>query len=208
MAIARYATALFERAREADLAGVDRLVELLGRAITGEPVQGAPRAVRAMARQHRARAWPPDGLARLHLEARRRAVASDAETEEAAEAAARELGGTAVELLLGAPAPASVDLFAGALLRLSSLLRTATDPDGTRAECARLRPDLLGVGRDLVELPHAWQRPATYLLLASLHLLTELEDADRLARPLRIAWTRRVTLYAKARWRGLDSFGD
>jgi hypothetical protein len=204
---------LFDRARAADLAGIDRLAGLLGRALTGEPVQGAPRSVRSMARRHRSRAWPMDGLARLHREARRRAGRSGRESAETREAAARELGGAVTELLLGAPAPVSVDLCAGALLRLAGLLGPTADRDATRSigeECARLRPDLLGVARDLVRLPDAWQRPVTYLLLASLHLLTELEDrgADSLGKPLRIAWSRRVALYAKARWRGLDSFGD
>lgn len=242
-AVGRYGAELFARARSdsrhqddrdrsARLAAIDRLAELLGRALAGEPVQGAPPAVRAMAREDRARAWPTDALARLHLAARRRAVFPREPTPETTAAAARELGGALAETLLGAPAPVSVDAFAGALLRLGMLLRLGdelehgrcplpasdlADPEdrdlralvaAVREECSRLRPELLGVARDLVVLPEAWKRPSAYLLLASLHLLTELEEADSglLDRPPRIGWHRRWALFAKARWWGLDSF--
>lgn len=243
-AVGRYGADLFERAQSGDarqdddrnraarLASIDRLADLLGRALSGEPVQGAPPSVRAMAREDRLRPWPTHALARLHLAARRRAVFPREPTPETAAAAAGELGGALVAAFLGAPAPVSVDAFAGALLRLGGLLRLGAELDqgrcplpaselprpedrnfravvsAVRAECSRLRPELLGVARDLVTLPAAWKRPSAYLLLASLHLLTELEEADSrlLDRPPRIARHRRWALYAKARWLGLDSF--
>jgi phytoene/squalene synthetase len=69
-------------------------------------------------------------------------------------------------------------------------------------ECARLRPRLLRAPRGLVELPPGYRRASIFCLLASLRLLTGIEDSegDLLKKPPQLGVLARLGLLTRARW--------
>ena len=69
-------------------------------------------------------------------------------------------------------------------------------------ECARLRPRLLRAPRGLVELPPGYRRATIFCLLASLRLLTGIEDSegDLLKKPPQLGVLARLGLLTRARW--------
>lgn len=69
-------------------------------------------------------------------------------------------------------------------------------------ECARLRLRLMRAPRGLVELPPGYRRAAVFCLLASLRLLTGLEDGgpEVLRTPPQIGLGSRLALLSRARW--------
>ena len=189
-----------------------------------------------MAAAHRRRPWPPEALDEIVTTARRRAVTPRPETRRDGFASAMRLGAALACAQLGAPQPPEVARFAGALLRLALIQRLGAEieagrcclaledlgddvaggsakPDlrqivrAVRGQCQRMRPDLLAIGKAFADLPDAYRQPVAYLLLASLRLLAELEDADSpfLDRPPTIGRLTRLRLLLRARRGGVAS---
>lgn len=198
-----------------------------------------PQALRAMTAVHRRCPWPPEALDEITTTARRRAVTPRPETRREGFASALRLGAALACAQLGAPQPPEVARFAGALLRLALLQRLGAELDAgrcclaledleddvsggsakpdlrqivaaVRGQCQRLRPDLLAIGKALADLPPVYQQAATYLLLAGLRLLAELEETDSpfLADPPRIGRVTRMLLLLRARRGGVSSLSD
>ncbi len=74
--------------------------------------------------------------------------------------------------------------------------------EAVHRECARLRRRLLRAPRGLVEIPAGYRRAAVFCLLASLRLLTALEDGgpEILETPPQLGLLSRIGLLARARW--------
>ena len=74
--------------------------------------------------------------------------------------------------------------------------------EAVQRECGRLRQRLLRAPRGLVELPPGYRRAAVFCLLASLRLLTGLEDGgpEVLDAPPQLGVFERLGLLARARW--------
>ncbi len=192
-----------------------------------------------MVTAHRRRPWPPEALDEIATTARRRAVTPRPETRREGFASALRLGAALACAQLGAPQPPAVARFAGALLRLSMIQRLGAEmeagrcclsledladdlavgsakPDlravvrAVRGQCQRMRPDLLAIGKALADLPTAYRQPVSYLLLASLRLLAELEDTDSLflVRPPTLGRLTRLRLLLRARRGGVASLAD
>lgn len=200
---------------------------LTGRAGLGSDVAGElPAPVRLMGLEHRRRPWPREALAELAAAARHRATTPRLETRREWFSAALRFAAALASAQLGSAQPPEVACFAAALVRLSMLQNLGAElaagrcplsieelpsegekPDlravvgAVRHECSRLRPDLLAVGKALPTLPGAYQRATSYLLLAGLRLLAELEDADSLmlTDPPRLGPVTRALLLLKAR---------
>lgn len=194
----------------------------------GESSTGLPESQLQLAGCHRERPFPREALARLVSAAFDRAQSPRWATPEAAAAAAERCGAALAEAQLGEPVSAALERFAGALVRLSLLqnlgaelasgrcpLPTSELPEAgprpdlratvraVRVECRALRPRLLGVAPALVELPRGYDKAGTFLLLAALRLLSELEDADSefLVRPPRLGrWTVRKLQWKATVW--------
>lgn len=226
-----YAFTLFDFARQRGVEG-ERLAQInrweftLETALGGQPV-GQPVFVR-MAREQRRRAWPPEALDEIAACARRRATRPRPATPEEADADAERLARAVATALLGESPPDEVNAFAGALVRLRSLQNLGSEVQGKRIplalselpddwgedpspqrlfeaaqrECLRLRPRLLRAPRGLLDLPAGHRRAAVFCLLASLRLLTQIEDGDAglLETPPQLGVMSRLGLLARARW--------
>jgi hypothetical protein len=200
------------------------------------PAERPPRPVLAMAAAHRRRPWPPEALAEIATTARRRAVTPRPETRREGFASAMRLGAALACAQLGAPQPPEVARFAGALLRLALIQRLGAEIEAgrcclaledlgddvtggaakadlreivraVRGQCQRMRPDLLAIGKAFADLPDSYRQPLAYLLLASLRLLAELEDADSpfLVQPPTLGRLTRLRLLMRARRGGVAS---
>ena len=211
------------------LAQINRWELTLETVLSGQPV-GQPIFVR-MAREQRRRAWPTPALDDLTACARRRVLRNRPATPEEADAEAARLARAVASALTGQEPPGEVNDFLGALVRLRTLQLvggevarnrwpiptselpddwsvTGSRPDPQRlleavqSECARLRPRLMRAPRGLVELPPGYRRAAIFCLLASLRLLTGLEDggAEVLETPPQLGVLSRIGLLARARW--------
>jgi phytoene/squalene synthetase len=212
------------------LAQINRWQFTLELALSGQPV-GQPIFVR-MAREQKRRAWSTEGLDALLACARRRATRPRPATPEDAKASAERLAQAVATAVLGKAPPAEVSAFLGALLRIRVLQTLGAeldrnrhpiaaselpdtwsitpkgrpDPqrvvDVVRRECARLRPLLLRAPRGLVDLPAGYRRGSIYCLLASLRLLTAIEESatDLLTAPPQLGLTARLGLLLRARW--------
>lgn len=211
------------------LAQINRWEMTLETVLTGQPV-GQPIFVR-MAREQRRRAWPAPALDDLAACARRRVLRPRPVTPAEADADATRLARAVAAALLGQEPPGEISDFLGALVRLRTLQLvggevgrnrfplpvselpddwsvTGGRPDPQRLleavhrECARLRPRLMRSPRGLVELPPGHRRAAVFCLLASLRLLTGLEDGglEVLQSPPQLGVLSRVGLLARARW--------
>lgn len=195
---------------------------------------GLPGAQLRLATCHRERPFVREALARLVSAALDRALTPRFESPQAARAAAERLGGALAEAQLGEPVSEALVGFTGALVRLSLLQNLGAHlaagrcplpsselptpgprPDlratvrAVRNECRELRRQLLGVAPALVDLPAGYDKACTFLLLAALRLLSELEEADSdfLDRPPRLgSWTVRKLLW-RAKRRGLGAVG-
>lgn len=209
------------------LAQINRWELTLETVLSGQPV-GQPIFVR-MAREQRRRAWPVRALDDLTACARRRAVRPRPATPAEADADATRLARTVAAALLGQEPPGEVSDFLGALVRLRTLQLvgaevgrnrfsipaselpddwsvTASRPDprklldAVHRECARLRRRLLRAPRGLVELPPGYRRAAVFCLLASLRLLTGLEEGglEVLEKPPQLGVFARLGLLARA----------
>ncbi|MFL6202676.1 MAG: hypothetical protein ACJ76J_26185 [Thermoanaerobaculia bacterium] len=226
-----YAFTLFDFARQRGVEG-ERLAQInrweftLEAVLGGQPV-GQPVFVR-MAREHRRRAWPAEALDEIAACARRRATRPRPDTPEQADADAERLARAVATALLGQAPPGEVNAFAGALVRLRSLQSLGSEVQGKRnplavsempddwtgdaspqrffeaaqRECLRLRPRLLRAPRGLLDLPAGYRRAAVFCLLASLRLLTQIEDGDAglLETPPQLGVMSRLGLLARARW--------
>ena len=200
----------------------------LAAALAGD-ADGQPVFLR-MAREQKRRPWPEAGLTGLGACARQRAARPRPETPEQANADAETLARAAATVLLGAPPPGEVITFAGALVRLWTLqvlgsevrekrcplpvseLPHAEDGEAepppeqliaaAQRECQRLRPRLLRAPRGMVSLPPGYRRAAMFALLASLRLVTRLEDGgpELLQAPPKLGPVSRIGLLARARW--------
>lgn len=226
-----YTFTLFDFARQRGVEGerlsqINRWVFTLETALGGEPV-GQPVFVR-MAREHRRRAWFVEALDEIANCARRRATRPRPATPEEADADAERLARAVVTALLGKAPPEEVNEFAGALVRLRVLQGLGAEVQGRRnplavsempdelgedpdprklfaaaqRECHRLRPRLLRAPRGLLDLPAGYRRAAVFCLLASLRLLTQIEDGDAglLQTPPQLGVMSRLGLLARARW--------
>lgn len=212
------------------LAQINRWQFTMESVLTGEPV-GQPIFVR-MAREHRRRAWSPEALDEIAACARRRATRARPATVAEADADAERLARAVASTLLGKAPPGEVSAFAGALVRLRALQSLGTEvagkriplavselpddwgPDGelrpspqslveaAQRECGRLRPRLMRSPRGLIDLPAGYRRAAVFCLLASLQLLTQIEegDADLLKTPPQLGVVSRLGLLARARF--------
>lgn len=211
------------------LAQINRWEMTLETVLSGQPV-GQPVFVR-MAREQRRRAWPAPALDDLTACARRRVIRPRPATPEEADAGATRLARAVAAALLGQEPPGEVSDFLGALVRLRTLQLVGAEvgrnrwpvpvselpddwsvtggrPDPQRLleaihrECARLRPRLMRSPRGLVELPPGHRRAAVFCLLASLRLLTGLEEGgpEVLESPPQLGVFSRVALLARARW--------
>ena len=211
------------------LAQINRWELTLESVLAGQPV-GQPIFVR-MAREERRRGWPSAALDELTACARRRVLRPRPATPAEADADATRLARAVATALLGQEPPGEISDFLGALVRLRTLqvvgaeIRsnrfsvpgselpddwsvTAGRPDpqllvkAVHRECARLRRRLLRAPRGLVELPPGYRRGAVFCLLASLRLLTALEDGgpEILEAPPRLGLLARIGLLARARW--------
>jgi hypothetical protein len=228
-ALLAYAFTLFDFARQRGVEG-ERLAQInrwqftLESALGGQPV-GQPVFVR-MAREQRRRAWPAEALDEIAACARRRATRPRPATPEDADADAERLSRSVATALLGKSPPDEVNAFAGALVRLRSLQSLGSEVQGRRnplavsempedwdpnpqrlfeaaqRECLRLRPRLLRSPRGLLDLPAGYRRAAVFCLLASLRLLTQIEDGDAglLQTPPQLGVISRLGLLARARW--------
>lgn len=226
-----YAFTLFDFARQRGVEG-ERLAQInrwqftLETALGGQPV-GQPVFVR-MAREQRRRAWSADALDEIAACARRRATRPRPATPEEADADAERLARAVATALLGKEPAGEVNAFAGALVRLRSLQSLGSEVQGKRnplavsempddwtgdpspqrlfeaaqRECLRLRPRLLRAPRGLLDLPAGYRRAAVFCLLASLRLLTQIEDGDAglLKTPPQLGVMSRLGLLARARW--------
>jgi phytoene/squalene synthetase len=163
--------------------------------------------------------------------ARRRAIRPRPALPADADIEAIRLARAVAAALLGQEPPGEVSVFLGALVRLrtlqlvgaeagrnrwpipvselpddGSLTGGRPDPqrllDAVHRECARLRPRLMRSPRGLVELPPGYRRAAVFCLLASLRLLTGLEDGgpEVLEKPPQLGVLARIGLLARARW--------
>lgn len=195
-------------------------------AVRAEGPAELPGPVRAMRLEHRRRPWPREALSELAAAARHRATTPRLETRREWFSAALRFSAALACAQLGSPQPSEVARFAAALVRLSMLQNLGAELDAGRCplsieelpaesekpdlravvaavryECSRLRPDLLAVGKALPTLPGAYHRATSYLLLAGLRLLAELEDADSLmlTDPPRLGPLTRAMLLLKAR---------
>jgi len=211
--------------RRARLESIERLVDDLDRSLAG-PAGELPAPVRPMGLEHRRRPWPRTALDELATAARHRATTPRLETRREWFSSALRFAAALACAQLGSPQPPEVARFAAALVRLSMLQNLGAELDAGRCplsieelpaegekpdlravvaavryECSRLRPDLLAVGKALPTLPGAYQRATTYLLLAGLRLLADLEDADSLmlTDPPRFGPITRAMLLLKAR---------
>jgi hypothetical protein len=212
------------------LSQINRWEFTLETALSGQPV-GQPVFVR-MAREHRRRAWTVEALDEIAACARRRATRPRPATPADADADAERLARAVATALLGNPPAGEVSAFAGALVRLRSLQSLGSEVQGRRnplavselpddwsadgelrtdprrlieaaqRECARLRPRLMRAPRGLIDLPSGYRRGAVFCLLASLHLLTGIEEGDEtlLATPTQLGVLARLTLLARARF--------
>lgn len=226
-----YTFTLFDFARQRGVEG-ERLAQInrwqftLETALCGQPV-GQPVFVR-MAREQRRRAWSADALDEIAACARRRATRPRPATPEEADADAERLARAVATALLGKEPPGEVNAFVGALVRLRSLQSLGSEVQGKRnplavsempddwtgdpspqrlfeaaqRECLRLRPRLLRAPRGLLDLPAGYRRAAVFCLLASLRLLTRIEDGDAglLQTPPQLGVMSRLGLLARARW--------
>lgn len=226
-----YTFTLFDFARQRGVEG-ERLAQInrwqftLETALGGQPV-GQPVFVR-MAREQRRRAWSADALDEIAACARRRATRPRPATPEEADADAERLARAVATALLGQEPPGEVNAFVGALVRLRSLQSLGSEVQGKRnplavsempddwtgdpspqrlfeaaqRECLRLRPRLLRAPRGLLDLPAGYRRAAVFCLLASLRLLTRIEDGDAglLQTPPQLGVMSRLGLLARARW--------
>jgi hypothetical protein len=212
------------------LAQINRWEFTLETALSGQPV-GQPVFVR-MAREHRRRAWTPEALDEIAACARRRATRPRPATPADADADAERLARAVTAALLGKEPAGEVSVFAGALVRLRSLQSLGSEVQGrrnplavselpddwsadgelrpdprrlaeaARRECTRLRPRLMRAPRGLIDLPAGYRRGAVFCLLASLHLLTGIEEGGEslLETPPRLGALARLGLLARARW--------
>ena len=228
-ALLAYAFTLFDFARQRGVEG-ERLAQInrwqftLESALGGQPV-GQPVFVR-MAREQQRRAWPAEALDEIAACARRRATRPRPSTPADADADAERLARAVATTLLGTPPPGEVNAFAGALVRLRSLQSLGSEVQGRRnplpvsempedydpspqklfeaaqRECLRLRPRLLRSPRGLLDLPAGYRRAAVFCLLASLRLLTQIEEGDAglLQTPPQLGVMSRLGLLARARW--------
>ena len=230
-ALLAYAFTLFDFARQRGVEG-ERLAQInrweftLEAVLGGQPV-GQPVFVR-MAREQRRRAWPAEALDEIAACARRRATRPRPATPEEADADAERLARAVATALLGSAPPDEVNAFAGALVRLRALQSLGSEVQGKRnplavsempddwtgdaspqrlfeaaqRECLRLRPRLLRAPRGLLDLPAGYRRAAVFCLLASLRLLTQIEDGDAglLQTPPQLGVMSRLGLLARARW--------
>jgi len=207
---------------------VDALDESLAglRGVGSAGVGELPAPVRSMEIEHRRHPWPRAALDELATASRHRATTPRLETRREWFSAALRFSAALACAQLGSPQPPEVARFAAALVRLSMLQNLGAELDAGRCplsieelpaegekpdlravvaavryECSRLRPDLLAVGKALPTLPGAYQRATTYLLLAGLRLLADLEDADSLmlTDPPRLGPLTRTMLLLKAR---------
>lgn len=226
-----YTFTLFDFARQRGVEG-ERLAQInrwqftLETALGGQPV-GQPVFVR-MCREQVRRAWPMEALDEIAACARRRATRPRPATPEEADADAERLARAVATALLGKAPPGEVNAFAGALVRLRSLQSLGSEVQGKRnplavsempedwtaepdpgqlfaaaqRECLRLRPRLLRAPRGLLDLPAGYRRAAVFCLLASLRLLTRIEDGDAglLQTPPQLGVMSRLGLLARARW--------
>lgn len=226
-----YTFTLFDFARQRGVEG-ERLAQInrwqftLETALGGQPV-GQPVFVR-MAREQRRRAWSAEALDEIAACARRRATRPRPATPEEADADAERLARAVATALLGKEPPGEVNAFVGALVRLRSLQSLGSEVQGKRnplavseipddwtvapspqrlfeaaqRECLRLRPRLLRAPRGLLDLPAGYRRAAVFCLLASLRLLTQIEDGDAglLQTPPQLGVMSRLGLLARARW--------
>jgi phytoene/squalene synthetase len=230
-ALLAYAFTLFDFARQRGVEG-ERLAQInrwqftLESALGGQPV-GQPVFVR-MAREQRRRAWPAEALDEIAACARRRATRPRPATPGEADADAERLARAVATALLGQAPPEEVNAFAGALVRLRSLQSLGSEVQGKRnplavsempddwtadpspqrlfeaaqRECLRLRPRLLRAPRGLLDLPAGYRRAAVFCLLASLRLLTRIEDGDAglLQTPPQLGVMSRLGLLARTWW--------
>jgi phytoene/squalene synthetase len=212
------------------LAQINRWEFTLELALTGQPV-GQPIFVR-MAREQKRRPWPAAALDELTACARRRATRPRPATPEEADATAERLARAVAAALLGEEPPPEVSAFLGALVRIRTLQALGAEIDRNRfplavselpdtwsltpgdrpdprevvaavlRECARLRPRLLRAPRGLVEIPPGHRRAAIFCLLASLRLLTGIEDSGTalLTAPPQLGLFARLGLLTRARW--------
>lgn len=211
------------------LSQINRWEFTLETALSGQPV-GQPVFVR-MAREQRRRAWPVPALDDLTACARRRVLRAQPATPEEADADSTRLARAMAAALLGQEPPGEVSDFLGALVRLRTLQLVGAEvsrnrfsvpvselPDGwsvtagrpdpqsllaaVHRECARLRRRLLRAPRGLVELPSGYRRASVFCLLASLRLLSGLEDGglEVLENPPQLGVFARLGLLARARW--------
>ncbi|MGD2114279.1 MAG: hypothetical protein PVG07_04445 [Acidobacteriota bacterium] len=198
----------------------------------GERPEPPAPGVDAMAAADRRHPWPPEALDEIAESARHRAVTPRPATRRDGFSSALRLGAALACAQLGAPQPPEVARFAGALVRLVLLQSLGSELDAgrcslaledldddvsdraakpdlraiveaVRGQCQRLRPDLLAIGKPLADLPGPYRRAASYLLLAGLRLLAELEDANStfLTDPPKIGRLTRWGLLLQA-WRG------
>ncbi len=212
------------------LAQINRWEFTLEAALSGQPV-GQPIFVR-MAREQKRQAWPAEALDDLAACARRRATRPRPATPEEAEAGAERLARSVAAALLGQEPPAEVSGLLGTLVRIRTLQMLGAEIDGrrlplamsdlpddwtadpqgrpdpqllfeaVRKECARLRPRLLRAPRGLVELPPGYRRAAVFCLMASVRLLTGIEDSDTglLRTPPQLGLLSRLGFLMRARW--------
>ncbi|HET9226019.1 MAG TPA: hypothetical protein VFR31_05090 [Thermoanaerobaculia bacterium] len=226
-----YTFTLFDFARQRGVEGerlsqINRWQFTLETALGGEPV-GQPVFVR-MSREHRRRPWTVEALDEIAHCARRRATRPRPATPEEADADAERLARAVATAMLGKAPPEEVNAFAGALVRLRVLQGLGAEVQGKRnplavsempdelgedpdpgklfaaaqRECLRLRPRLLRAPRGLIEIPAGYRRAAVFCLLASLRLLTQIEDGDAglLETPPQLGVMSRLGLLARARW--------
>lgn len=214
------------------LAQINRWQFTMESVLGGQPV-GQPVFVR-MAREQRRRAWSPEALDEIATCARRRATRPRPATVEEADAEAERLARAVAATLLGKAPPGEVSAFAGALVRLRALQGLGAEvqgkriplavselpddfgPDGelrpgprnlveaAQRECGRLRPRLMKAPRGLIDLPAGYRRAAVFCLLASMQLLTQIEDGDArlLETPPQLGVMARLALLARARFLG------
>jgi hypothetical protein len=226
-----YTFTLFDFARQRGVDG-ERLAQINRWQFTLESVLGGERVGQPvfvrMAREHRRRAWPVEALDEIAACARRRATRPRSATPEEADAEAERLARAVATALLGKSPPDEVNAFTGALVRLRSLQSLGSEIQGKRnplavsempedwngdpnpqrlfeaaqRECLRLRPRLLRAPRGLLDLPAGYRRAAVFCLLASLRLLTQIEDGDAglLQTPPQLGVMSRLGLLARARW--------
>lgn len=212
------------------LAQINRWQFTMESVLTGQPV-GQPIFVR-MAKEQRRRAWSPEALDEIVTCARRRATRARPATVEEADAEAGRLARAVACALLGKALPEEVSAFGAALVRLRALQGLGAEvagkriplavselpddfgPDGelrpspgrvveaAQRECARLRPRLMRAPRGLIDLPPGYRRAAVFCLLASLELLTQIEDGDAglLETPPQLGVMSRIGLLARARF--------